>query len=108
MVMRHLILSAALAVSLTACNGVFVPNIPMPAQVQTACTFIEVGLPLVEGFRSRLTLAEQNFLTAVEMANKECVAGNATMAILDLAQGLEAIIVDYTGMTKAQVMARHR
>lgn len=80
----------------------------MPAQVQTACTFIEVGLPLVEGFRSRLTLAEQNFLTAVEMANKECVAGNATMAILDLAQGLEAIIVDYTGMTKAQVMARHR
>jgi len=86
-------------------GGVIVPPITTPPQVQQACTLLSLGVPVAEAFRGRLTVTQQALLTSAETALQDCAAGNATVAILDLASAFEAMLAQQ-GVTKAALVRR--
>ncbi len=99
----------ALPLAIAGCalpgGGAVIPPITEPPAVQQACTWIALAVPIAEQFRSRMTAPQQALLTSAEAAVQDCAAGNATMAVLDLATALEAYLTGQ-GVPKAQVMRR--
>jgi hypothetical protein len=99
----------ALPLALAGCalpnGGIIVPPITEPPQVQQACTLLSLGVPVVEVFRDRLTATQQALLTSAETALQDCAAGNATVAILDLASAFETMLAQQ-GVTKAALVRR--
>jgi hypothetical protein len=99
----------ALPLALAGCalpnGGVILPPIAVPPQVQQACTLLSLGVPVAEAFRGRLTAAQQALLTSAETALQDCAAGNATVAILDLASAFETMLAQ-EGVTKAALVRR--
>jgi L-asparaginase II len=105
--LRAVIIAVPLAVAGCALpnGGVIVPPIAVPPQVQQACTLLSLGVPVAEAFRARLTATQQALLTSAETALQDCAAGNATVAILDLASAFETMLAQQ-GVTKAALMRR--
>ncbi len=94
----------ALPLALAGC-GAIPPLVTEPAPVQQACTLIGLAVPAAQIFEAQLGAAEQAILNSAKTALGDCAAGNATLAVIDVAAAIENFLAQH-GTTKAMLLRR--